>query len=405
MKLNVFYVRSIQSQFINAISILISIPITIPISISISLCFSSLQLGVDVDGKDTVFLGLANRDVGPAIGANNNGLASATGAALLARDDIAIGAGWESSLEGTVHVVVVVVEGNKATIATAEGDLVVAIIPPVLHLGRSHGIPESNHVVDLAPTMLTDPSSAAGLVAVESGRGNVLAIGCRWSLVGVVEGERRHHTGCAEGMGQHEGGGHFVLLGHLVGEDIGATGTMSTLVIVVVHKDKRTIGGSESPGGAPVAQVTQLVLAAEHLANGIGVTELGDGSHAGIFGLLDGLAAQVDDLLDDVGLGARAEAMTGIQILQASIDGSQISRPHVFGGIHTETGNTQIRQMVEEINNPVPHPRAALVQITEPNKLAIAHISGIIVVGDATGRIKVQRGEGNSREALRSGIS
>lgn len=252
--------------------------------------------------------------------------------------------------------------------------------------------------------MLAHPAAAAGVVAVELWRGNVVAIGGRWSLVGVIEGKGGHDAWRAKGMGQHEGGGHLVLLGHLVGEHIGTAGTMTALVIVIIDKNKGAIGGGKAPGGAPVGQIAQLILAAEHLANGIGVTEFGDGTQAGVLGLGDGLAAQIDDLLEDIRLGARAEAMISIQIVQTSIDGLQIAGPHMLGGIHTETGNAQIRQMVQEVNNLVTHPGIALVEIAQTNQLTVTYIGGIRIVGNGAGGIKVQRGEGHGREALGAGI-
>lgn len=357
-----------------------------------------------MDGQNTVILRAANVDVGTSIGANHNGLAGAAGAALQARDDITVGAGGQASLQGAVQIVVVVVEGNKAAAATAEGNLVAAIVPPILQVSIVDGIAEGNHVVDLAPTVLAHPTVAARQIAVELRRGDVGAIGCRWSLIGVGEGERGHHAGCAEGMSQHEGGGHLVLLGHLVGEHISATSTVSTLVVMVVDEHQRAIGSSKAPSGAPVGQITQLILAAEHFANRVRVTELSDGAQSSVLALADGLTTQIDDLLEDVRLGARVEAVGSVQVVQTAIDDLQISGPHVLGGIHTETGDTQFSQMVQEVDDLVAHPRVALVKITEANQLAVAHIGGIVVVGDGTGGVEVQRGEGHGGEALGAGI-
>lgn len=205
-------------------------------------------------------------------------------------------------------------------------------------------------------------------------------------------------------MSQHEGGGHLVLLGHLVGEHISATSTMSTLVVMVVDEDQRTVGSSKAPSSAPVGQITQLILAAEHFANRVRVTELSDGTQSSVFALADRLTAQIDNLLEDVGLGARVEAMGSVQIVQTAIDDLQISGPHVLGGIHTETSNTQFSQMVQEVDDLVTHPRVTLVKITQTNQLAVAHIGGVVVVGDGAGGVEVQRGEGHGREALRAGI-
>lgn len=357
-----------------------------------------------MNGHDAILLGLANIDIGTSIGANCDGLAGAAGAALRARDDIAVGAGGEASLQRAVQIVVVIVEGDEALAATAEGDLVAAIVPPILEPRITDDIAEANHVIDLAPAMLAHPAAAARVVAIEGRRGNVVAIGSGWSLIGVVEREGGHHTRCAERMGQHESGGHFVLLGHLVGQHVSATSAMSTLVVVIVHKDKRSIRIGKAPGSAPVAQIAQLILATEHLTNGIRMTEFSDSAHASIFRLGDGLVAQIDDLLEDIGSGARGEAMSSVQVVQAPIDDTQVSRPHVLGSIHTETGNTQVRQMVQEVNDLVAHPGIALVQVAQTDQLAVAHVCGVSIVGDRAGGIEVQRGERHTREALGAGI-
>jgi len=364
---------------------------------------SCLQLGVDVNGQHSVVLGAANVDGSPSVGSDGDGLARAGGTALGAGDDVAVGAGGQARLQGAVQVVVVVVEGHEAAAASAEGDLVAAVVPPVLDLVRAHGVSEGHHVVDLAPAVLTHPAAAAGVVAIEDGRGDVVAVGGGRALIGVREGEGGHHAGSAEWVRQHEGGGHLVLLGHLVGQHVGASCSMSALVVVVVDEYQGAVGGSEAPGGAPVGQVLQLVLAAEDLADGVGVAELGDGAQSGVLGLADGLAAHVDDLLDDVRLGSRGEAVVGVQVLEAAIDDGQVGGPHVLGGVHAESGHAEINQMVQELDHLVLHVGVALVEVAQTDQLAVAHLVGVVVVADGAGRVEVQRGVGHSGIALAAG--
>ena len=55
-------------------------------------------------------------------------------------------------------------------VSSREGDLIVAVVPPVLHALRRGSVTETNHVVDLAPSVLTYPPTAAAQIAASTAR-------------------------------------------------------------------------------------------------------------------------------------------------------------------------------------------------------------------------------------------
>lgn len=99
------------------------------------------------------------------------------------------------------------------------------------------------------------------------------------TLVFVREIERAHYPRNAKRMGQHKGQGHFVLSRLLVGKSAFST----ALIIVIIDKDQRVLGGQKSPGLAPRFHPTQLVVATECSTDLVGELELGDGSHLIVF--------------------------------------------------------------------------------------------------------------------------
>ena len=69
-------------------------------------------------------------------------------------------------------------------------------------------IPESHHVVDLPPAVLTDPAAVAGHVVVVSDVSDVPAA-VRRTLIRVFEIEAAHHPGYTVRVRQHEGVDHL----------------------------------------------------------------------------------------------------------------------------------------------------------------------------------------------------
>lgn len=58
----------------------------------------------------------------------------------------------------------IIVEGDEGLSASAESDLVASVVPPVVDASVASDIPEGDHAVDLAPTVLANPTVAAGVV-------------------------------------------------------------------------------------------------------------------------------------------------------------------------------------------------------------------------------------------------
>ncbi|CAD7011291.1 unnamed protein product [Ceratitis capitata] len=107
-------------------------------------------------------------------------------------------------------------------------------VPPVLNSGACHNISKADHVVNLTPTMLTNPTTATRIVVIKNGASDVLAIGCGWSLIV---------------------------------KDISTTSTMTTLIIMIVYENQGSIRVEESPLWTPIDEPTQLVLATKYFTN------------------------------------------------------------------------------------------------------------------------------------------
>uniref|UniRef100_A0AAG5CRN8 Uncharacterized protein n=1 Tax=Anopheles atroparvus TaxID=41427 RepID=A0AAG5CRN8_ANOAO len=168
-------------------------------------------------------------------------------------DNVTVGAGRQAGLQTLVQIERLHVEGDEATGSATERHLVVAVVPPVVDLRACDGVTEANHVIDLTPPVLAHPSATARVVRVESWRDQVLVCVLRRPSFGVGKCERAHDAHDAERMRQHERRGHLVVPRHLVRQDIGTTGTVSALVVVVVDEHQRQMGRQEAPARAPVA--------------------------------------------------------------------------------------------------------------------------------------------------------
>jgi hypothetical protein len=60
-----------------------------------------------------------------------------------------------------IHIKVFIVESNEGLSATAEGNLVGTVIPPVGEASTSSDVPKRDHLEDLAPAVLANPTIAA----------------------------------------------------------------------------------------------------------------------------------------------------------------------------------------------------------------------------------------------------
>jgi len=127
----------------------------------------------------------------------------------------------------------------------------------------------------------------------------------------------------------------------------------------------------------------------------------------------------VDDLLEDEGPRVVGETMIDVQVAQAAVyvlrrritlmisptlgatkAHLEILRGHVLGGIHSETGNSQFDEVIQELDQLAPHPLTALVKILEAYQFALLHLEAIVPIRDPAGGMEILGGEGNSRERL-----
>lgn len=76
-----------------------------------------------------------------------------------------------------------------------------------------------------------------------------------------VPAEARHHSGHSVRVGQHVGDGHLVKPGVPEGDDGCTSGTVSSLVVVVVNEDESIAVGHETPSLSPgPAQKNTILL-------------------------------------------------------------------------------------------------------------------------------------------------
>lgn len=74
------------------------------------------------------------------------------------------------------------VECNEGFVSSAKGNLIVAIVPPVENWLGAGNVSESNHVVNLTPSMFTDPLLIAGEVSIGNDRENVSTTVTWWAV-------------------------------------------------------------------------------------------------------------------------------------------------------------------------------------------------------------------------------
>ncbi len=96
--------------------------------------------------------------------ADRETLARARAVDLVAADNVTVDTAWQAGLQSDIHAVIFVIDSNKCLVSTAERNLMVAIVPPVLNLLTVGNVSKLGHVVDLSPTMLTNPTVTASVI-------------------------------------------------------------------------------------------------------------------------------------------------------------------------------------------------------------------------------------------------
>lgn len=162
-----------------------------------------------MNGEYTVFLPCQNLYVSLAIFTHRHDLTGTLVVHQVSRNDVAVSTGLQASKESLLQVKVVTIDRDKSVISAAEGDLVLAIVPPSVDAGFIRGISETQHIVNLTPSMLADPAVATGIIRIDDRRQSVSGGVVRRTAVEIVEVEGAHNTRIPVRMRQHESDGHL----------------------------------------------------------------------------------------------------------------------------------------------------------------------------------------------------
>lgn len=78
-------------------------------------------------------------------------------------------------------------------------------------------------------------------------------------------------------------------------------------------------------------------------------------------------------LLEDEGPGSTGEPL-GVEVVQAAVDGGQVTGPHVFAGVHSESSHAHVDQLVHEVGHLAPDVILLQGQVQQTHQTAIAHL-------------------------------
>lgn len=91
---------------------------------------------------------------------------TSSGSSHASADHVAVHSGRKSRLDGGFDVAPVR-ESYEALIAPAESELLVPVVPEIVHSGPVDRVLEPHHLVDFPPPVLADPAVVAAEVLVE----------------------------------------------------------------------------------------------------------------------------------------------------------------------------------------------------------------------------------------------
>jgi len=270
-----------------------------------------------VDSQHRIFVGIRNVNICPTKHLNGDGLARARVALFVAANDITVGSSGEACLESLYEWVAVVVDGVEASVTSAKGDLVSAIVPPVVHpCPRSHHS-EPHHVVDLPPSMFAYPSTPTGQVRVD---GDVVDDLVRaWgsnpiipTRLPIVAG---HDPVPPIGVCESEGDCLLVIPAVPEGENV-LSSPMPSLIVVIVKEYEGVGVGMHFPIGTPVYQPLGHIPPSEDPGQVDSISKLGYSAQGVIFGAYNCLVVgSLDDFLEEVEAGARCEAVSSVEVI------------------------------------------------------------------------------------------
>ncbi|KYN19339.1 hypothetical protein ALC57_08312, partial [Trachymyrmex cornetzi] len=127
----------------------------------------------------------------------------------ISRDNVAVSTRLQRSKEILLEVIFITIDRKETRVSTTESDLILAIVPPVVHVGIIRSVSEAHHVVNLTPSMFADPTVIAGIVRVDGWRYKISYRVLRRVSVKIVKSEGTHDTRSSIRMCQHETNGHL----------------------------------------------------------------------------------------------------------------------------------------------------------------------------------------------------
>ena len=148
-----------------------------------------------------------------------------------------------------------------------------------------------------------------------------------------------------------------------------SSSSMTSLVVMVVHKYKSVSIRQHSPGFSEWLKVGKRIVFTEGLSNVVAIFEFSDSSQMYIFTSSNSFTSKINDLIEDKRISSVRKVKIGCKLLCLSCDilldeilwhknlpnswiySFYISWPHVFASIHPETSNTNADEMAQEVCN------------------------------------------------------
>lgn len=216
--------------------------------------------------------------------------------------------------------------------------------------------------------MFADPTVRALVVVVDATRHNVSVGVLRWTLAGVVEVVAAHDAWVAFAMrmSQHEGSSFGVKISLLEVQDHRPARAVPALIVVVVDENEAVARRQESALRSPVLQRRKVAFdLPENHADLRRVSELRHRAKRRVLLSLDGLISHVDHFLEEESSSVLDETIVGAERFEAAVDDSQVVRRHMLAGVRPKTGDTEVKQVIHELDDFLSHEKVGLVQVRQ----------------------------------------
>lgn len=165
-----------------------------------------------MESHDRNFHLIRNRDLRFPVFVDDDLLAGADAVGFLPVDDVAVGSRFDTRLQRRLEVQrQLVVEGDEAQLAAAEGHLILPIVSPVADGRIANDVPELDHVDDRLPSVLAHPLPLTLTITVNDPSDDVLISISWWTLIFVLKLKRTHDARQAVHMRQHKSVGQQIL--------------------------------------------------------------------------------------------------------------------------------------------------------------------------------------------------